>query len=139
MKDLWPSEIGYAEGKAPVTILKEQASLLGAKTENMIKAEVSYIKGSSFMDQNGFAYDFTILAPLLEDYRYRLFTIKHDVELYPLKIYTDDEILGEISPAEKDKIVINSEAELLEALKKILNSKKAKRIISAMLLQCRKV
>ncbi|MEI6103881.1 MAG: hypothetical protein WCP70_08040 [Methanothrix sp.] len=40
MADLWPNDIGNATQKAPLSILQEQASILGAKTKNLVEAEV---------------------------------------------------------------------------------------------------
>jgi len=40
MSDLWPKDIGNTNLRAPVSILREQASLLGEKTQNLVKADV---------------------------------------------------------------------------------------------------
>ena len=40
MNDLWAEDIGVTTVKTPVAILKEQASLLGNKTQNLVIGEV---------------------------------------------------------------------------------------------------
>ncbi len=40
MTDLWPETIGTVRVKSPVAILREQASLLGQKTQNLVQAQV---------------------------------------------------------------------------------------------------
>ena len=152
MVDLWPEDIDYTETKAPVSILKEQASLLGNKTKNLLKAEVRLCGSvrNNFLDkikpvlrtEQSFCYTFYFVAPTLNNYRYRLFTILHGVQLYPLGIDIDDsdveaEILktfeGALSP--KDTVIAHSESEFLETLQKILNADKTKQIMKSILAQ----
>ena len=40
MIDLWPKDLRTTTMTTPVTILREQASLLGVKTRNIVRAEV---------------------------------------------------------------------------------------------------
>ncbi len=161
MIDLWPEDIEQVEGKAPVTILREQASLLGKKTMNIVEAKVRRISNTGgpsdyigtfpaltpWIHANDFAYAFDIVAPALGDYRYGLFTMAHGVEMYPLKIKIGTEIADEVRPKIATKIndlafvgdanvlTVQSQDEFLEALKAILNSAKAQRVIKAILAQ----
>jgi hypothetical protein len=48
MTNLWPDEVGYVGLKAPLTILKEQASLLGEKTQGLVKARVEAVDKKSW-------------------------------------------------------------------------------------------
>lgn len=81
-----------------------------------------------------FRYGFYIVAPALGNYRYKLFTIQHDVNLYPVKFTTDEDIKNEIYP-DKNTISAGSEKEFLEILKKIFQSKRTKQIIGSLLSQ----
>lgn len=142
MKDLWPTNIANAENKvSPMRILKEQAALLGRKTQNIVKAKVlpekrTISKPITAVEQPKFQYSFYIVAPVLENYQYRLFTIYHDIELYPVNLIIEDEIQKEIFPEkEEQEICIYSEDEFLETLKKIFSSSKTTRLIQAILVQ----
>lgn len=43
MVDLWPADIGEPNIRTPVSILREQASLLGEKTNNIVEGQVAEI------------------------------------------------------------------------------------------------
>ena len=81
--DFWPDEITTSTERAPVAILNEQAALLAAKTRNVITAEVRPVQTS----YGQVRYDFTLVAPALDQYRFRLFGIQHKIDaLYPVTI-----------------------------------------------------
>lgn len=143
VEDLWPKELEAAKIRTPASILKEQASLLGQKTKNLVEGLVT---GS---EQGGeLSYSFFLVAPALNNYRYLLFTMSHDIRMYPLSISVEEEILAEINPelfkrwGDTVTIFITShaekaenEAEFLELLKKIFSATKTKQLIAAMLSQ----
>ncbi len=92
MTDLWPDQLDAFNLKAPVAILREQATLLGQKTKNLVQAEVE--NGTNV---NGdFTYHFFIVAPTLNNYHYRLFTIEHKITLYPVQIYLGEDLGQEL-------------------------------------------
>jgi hypothetical protein len=140
--DLWPDTIKVEKMITPVTILRQQASLLGRKTKNIIQGEVE--KGTGDFSSDSFAYTFYIVTPALNNYRYRLLSISYGVYLYPVAIKIEDkEILEEISSkfiAILTKsgilgITANSEPEFLNILRAIFNSAKVMRVISVLLSQ----
>lgn len=93
MQDLWP-EITFEEQlDSPVAILKEQAALLGDKTQHIVTAEVRPL-GTSIANQ--FVNGFYLVAPVLENYRYRLFTISHSVDPYPVTFELDELLYDEV-------------------------------------------
>lgn len=155
MLDLWPEDIGpIPDLKSPVTILREQASLLGKKTNNLVEAEVVQLE-SVISEEKEFSYAFLIVAPALDNYRYKLFTISYGINLYPVTINVDKDIQAEIPPTAEErreivksgrvftdlreeigikrKLVAESEDEFVEILKKIFSAKKTKRVIGALL------
>lgn len=139
MEDLWPKNVEKTELKAPIAILKEQASFLGKKTQNIVEAEVERIPHDYWMEESGFAYSFYIVGQALS-YKYNLFKINHGVAMYPLQIRLDDDILGEIKNDIKvstaySTIQVESEKDFLDALKIIFNSTKARQIVQAILAQ----
>lgn len=139
MMDLWPKEIGTVKIKSPVAILREQASLLGQKTKNIVTAEVSEGDG----ERGTFSYFFHIVAPALGNYRYKLLSISHEISLYPLEVNVEDAIFDEIDntlknyrdESEFQYLVADSEEKFIKILRAVLGSKKSFQVITALLSQ----
>jgi hypothetical protein len=108
---------------APVVILKEQASLLGQRTQNLVEARV--LPGQS-RNNSGFVYYFELVAPALDNYRYQLFEISHGVEFYPVRIEFEE------FSGPRNAI---SESDFMQELGNIFSSARTKRIISSLLAQ----
>jgi hypothetical protein len=78
--DLW-GEITPNAVRTPVSILREQASLLGAKTTYMVEGKVeTHVSGTRFY------HSFNLVVPALDNYSYQLFQISHEVGLYPVHV-----------------------------------------------------
>jgi len=133
MDNLWPDDITTINVKVPVAILREQASLLGKKTQNIVESQVQRLD-KGLEDVGMFVYGFYIVAPALGNYRYKLFTVCHDVSSYPVNFDIDEDIKNEICP-DKNTISAESEKEFLEILKKIFQSKRTKQIIGSLISQ----
>ena len=130
MRDLWPENIApIPELKAPTIILKEQASLLGKKTNNLLEATVTKIESTGFVEEK-FNYVFLIVAPALDNYRYKLFTVSHGIGSYPVTIWLDEDMQVEIGFTE---VVAESENEFMEILEAIFNTEKTKKTIGTLL------
>ncbi len=139
--DLWPATFGNGAIRVvntPVRLLKEQASLLATKTDNMVEAEVltTPVKDlmtpspSKFLKRfpnNGFRHAFYLRAPTLGNFRYLLFEIGQPIEMYPL-IIND-------APIEEGEIEVSNQEEFMEALRKIFANKKTQKVIQAMIAQ----
>jgi hypothetical protein len=121
---LWPEDIAVTDAVAPVVILKEQASLLGQRTQNLVEARVH--PGQLHYVGYPFVYYFELVAPALDNYRYRLFGISHGVEFYPVRIEFEE------FDGYRDAI---SESEFMDELAKIFSSERTKRIISSLIAQ----
>jgi hypothetical protein len=146
MVDLWPADLVQPlEQKAPVTILREQATLLGQKTSNLVEGRV--VEGTTQLP-GLFVYSFQLIAPVLKNYSYRLFSIRHDINLYPLQVSLDDDLVDEVFGDRKKEILlpdgsesimidrtVSSEEEFLEALSKIFGASKTRHIINALIAQ----
>jgi len=151
MVDLWPPELKVAEVKSPVAILREQAALLKGKTEHEIEADVELGESKT----QGFIYHFYLVAPTLNNYHFRLFSVVHDVTLYPVTIYVGEDLGEELSATvdkedQSNKIVqllsnsgfakielkytlqAENEADFIELLGKILQSRKTREVIGAL-------
>ena len=139
MSNLWPMDIGKERINSPNTILREQASFLGSATNNLVQGEVIKDKGY----EANFRYYFHIVAPSVGNYHYRLMTMYHPIEIYPVHIFVEDSILNELSehftvehlePYENG-VAVRSEEEFSTALKTIFASEKTKKVITSLLSQ----
>lgn len=142
MPDLWP-EIGVPNIRTPVSVLREQASLLGAKTNNVLEGDVTKVDGAVHWAVSWeFIYVFHIVAPLLKDFRYRLLSIAHRIDMYPLRVRLSEELVREITDAGAP-FIFNSyyvaetenEEAFMELIRLTLNSAKTMKIIHSLLAQ----
>ena len=134
MEDLWPKDIkSESKIKLPVAILREQGALLGEKTKNIVTGEVRE-SARQLQERRVFDFTFYITSTALE-YAYRLFSISYKITLYPV-VFTiaDDDILKELGLESRHTYIeANNEEEFKDYLKRIFNSAKSKRVISAIL------
>jgi len=145
MIDLWPSELSTVDQRSPLTILKEQASLLGEKTQNIVIAVLEDISGiwPWSLKNYPFKYGFQLTCPALGHYRFRLFSIGFDIDIYPVRFDLDsdvaEEIIGEthVEPGMNGKFQASNEEEFIEILKRIFSSRKTARVIRALLSQAK--
>lgn len=131
MNDLWP-EFAPAEGEVPpITILKQQASVLGLKLKNLIEAEVE-TGAPDYYDQRLLCHTLVLIAPVLNFYRYKLLEVEHSAtELYPATIKASS---GD--PANPiSNIKADNQEEFKAALKDIFASAETKRVIENLLAQ----
>ncbi|MGZ5585239.1 MAG: hypothetical protein ACXWE4_01050 [Methylobacter sp.] len=118
--DLWPDLTGEPEVKSPLLILREQASKLGAKTSNIIEAEVTANPSS-----DGSLYvRFMLKAPALNGYEYVLLSINQPVDLYPVNL-TDD-FFGDTA---------KNEQEFKQFLENLFKSERTVKIIRSLIAQ----
>ncbi|GAB4202400.1 MAG: hypothetical protein OHK0022_25560 [Roseiflexaceae bacterium] len=133
MEDLWPDDISFNAIKAPVAILKEQAALLGKKTNKIVTAKITRRTNETFKP---FMYTFHLVAPALQNYHYRLFSIGHDINLYPVTFHIDTDIRKELHPGKEPfEFTAENEDDFISLLRQILKSKKTKFIIESILAQ----
>lgn len=150
--DLWPDDLlSQPDIKAPITILKEQASLLGKKTKNLIEAEVrpdqevetpttlERIIGQTrprlLLNEGEFRYDFYLVAKTL-GYRYKLLSMQHNINLYPVAVLPDEDIMAEITgDQEVRQLRAETEQQLIELMQQVFTAKKTRRVIQALLAQ----
>ena len=147
MDDLWPESIGQtSDSLTPITILQEQAKLLGDKTQNIVTADVETVIDNE--KRKPFVYGFYVVAPVLQNFRYRLLEVSHNIELYPLSIYVDEEIINENegwndieqeNSWSKKYFKAKDESEFIDLLKIIFSSNKTKRIIANLMSQSKQL
>jgi hypothetical protein len=78
MPDLWPSDFGQSDVVPPVSILREQADLIGKKTRGVIYGTIQTSKAGT-----DFLHEFMLVVPTLDNYTYRLLFVRHPIQLYP--------------------------------------------------------
>lgn len=116
--DLWPDDIGETDLVPPVSIMREQASLLGRKTNQLIRARVD-----SSGERDALIHRFILRVPAL-DYEIELFSISHYVSLYPLSFSWQG--------GEKE---LSTSEEFVDYLKKVLQSRDTKKVVHSLLAQ----
>lgn len=128
--DLWPDEIAVAdEPIPPITILKQQASLLGRKTKNLVEAEV-HSEVTDF--QRLLRHTFFLVAPVVGLDQFPLLYVEHPVtRMYPatIKVNPDD------PSSSVREFVAKDEAEFKQHLKAIFAEEPVKRVIGNLLAQ----
>src|SRR5436309_2263893 len=118
-QDFWPTDL-KAAATAPAAILRQQAALLGQKTHNLVEAQVETVSSPPYLIHN-----FVLVAPSLDNYRFNLFRIHHEIApMYPV-----------IASQKNTQRKLESEEELLEWLKQTLGSEETKRVINSLLSQ----
>ncbi len=138
-RNLWPQDLFTAVDvqRTPLALLREQATLLGEQTKNLVEAKVTTsvepslprnfqtlatLIGSS--TNNSFVQKFSLVSTALGNYTYELFRVAHPVEGYPVKVFFQDE-----------EYVAILEDELIGVLKMIFAHEKTRRVIQAMIAQ----
>jgi len=116
--DLWAPDIGKTQVTTPLAILRSQAALLAQKTNHVLEALVETTAEGSI-----FRHDFCILAPALDNYKYRLFGIWTGIDLYPIR------------QSRGTAVELRSEQEFVDWLKDELSSDKTRTVILALLSQ----
>lgn len=116
--NLWP-KFEISKIRTPKSILEEQASFLGERTKNLIKAEVRPANTNS----SDLKFFFRISVPAL-DYKMNILSITHPVTLYPIQVHSN------IHNWHKS---VNNEKDFFEVLADILSNEKLKKDIENLL------
>jgi len=130
--DLWP-DIEQSNVVPPLAILREQAAALGAKTGHLLEGRVQ-----TRTDEGGnFVHSFYVVAPTLDNYTYRLFSISHGADPYPITLpnTTAKSPLPRSPLLKGAPIKLTSEGDLINYIREVLNSEKTKRIVGSLLAQ----
>ena len=77
-----------------------------------------------------FAFEFFLTSPGTPNYKYRIMFFTYTAGQYPVGIVLDNEIANEIG--EEQNIKCNSENEFMEAVKRIINSNKVRKVIDTL-------
>jgi hypothetical protein len=123
-EDLWP-ELNLASAVTPLSILREQATLLGKRTRGVLKGEVE-----TWSAGGRITHSFNIVVPSLGGYKSTLFSVYHFPTGYPL--YAD--MMAKASPSggipiETFPKEIVDENEFRNWLRQTFHSDEVKRIV----------
>ena len=113
----------------PVAILKELAQELTKKTQGLVIAEVQPDE-RDYNHPHHFGFQFTIVAPSLNNYHYDVLSIWHDLKLYPLRIYLFDD---------NTNIEVSNQESFEEELKHIFSSSNTRKVINGLLAQVKQI
>ncbi|HTW65727.1 MAG TPA: hypothetical protein VME17_13965 [Bryobacteraceae bacterium] len=124
--DFWPDLSGARSTVTPLSLMKQQAALLGTRTHNLLEGEVA-----STADQGRrLVHRFLIRAPTL-NYTYEVFRVSHNVAaLYPVFVES-----GPHSRLQTQQVHLDSEIEFMAWLKDVLGSDDTKRVLDSLLAQ----
>ena len=118
IQDLWGETVATVEVHTPTTLLRQQASLLGPKTKNLVEAEVTTTSSGADI-----VHSFNLVVPTLDGYTYRLFRLMtRGPSLYPLDI-TEGPDKGSS---------LRNEVELINYLRRVLGSPETTQLVGAL-------
>jgi len=115
---LWPEDLVMtADPRSPKSILEEQAAALAPLTHNKVIATVVASSQSTWV-----TLDFVLVAPALNNYRYKLFKVRHKLHPeYPAEIVWDA------------NLTVKDEDSLRERLAKIFRAETTSRVLSELM------
>lgn len=155
MTNLWKFDVAkllQKKEKSPKEILEEQCSYLATMTNNKVTAYVTdddtetfpyFVESNSVdVDKNPFVlgdvgdtdmylYEFWISSPKTPKYKFRVFWIYYNMDLYPAMIKLEENIANELNLSTALKI--ESKEHFIAELKDILNSKYLLEVIKKLL------
>ncbi len=118
--NLWGDLNDFGELRSPKQMLEEQAALLETATKGILTGEV---KVSTILAD--FEITFSIVAPHVNNYRYKVLTVRHTLEFFPARVtYMENRHW-------KTREVQN-ESELKEAMRQIFQADNTRRVINSL-------
>jgi hypothetical protein len=118
------------ELRAPVVILKEQASKLGELTNMSLIGNVQITR-----EYASISMILSIIVPSLDNYEYEVLKATHEALIYPVKVYDLNDTLG-ASPR-WEPIKCEDEADFIKVVTDILSSETIHKVIASLLAQTR--
>lgn len=141
MENLW-GQIDTSKIDTPKSILEEQAKYLSDATRKNVFADVerNLLTEKKNEDEN-LVYDFIIRGKHVENFGYKLFSIEHPIDLYPVKIQLDKKTFEEIERLIKEYsslpilsyVTVDCKEDYIDVLRYILTSKRVKNLITGVL------
>lgn len=92
--NMWQVDLETPIAQSPASILREQGAFLSEKTDGKIIGDV--IQDDEFDESGRFWWTMYLRAPALGNYRFRLLSIEHGTDFYPLSLRADEDAVAEI-------------------------------------------
>ncbi len=121
-ENLWGSLDSFKITKTPLSIVREQGTLLTEATKGILQG---YVKIDS--ESGTISFSFSIIAMRLNQYKYELLRVQHGIKIYP--------VLVRSTTKEKAWKKCDNETSFLAAIKSILSSTETRKIIESLLSQ----
>ena len=103
--DLWPTSELESAVLTPIAILRTQATLLGQKTQGLLRGDVRVTN-----EKGKLLLNFDVVAPAVNNYRFTLLSVRHPRGAsYPATLYTQTFVTLEKVSASKGAYVPDSE------------------------------
>jgi hypothetical protein len=142
--NLWSDDI-KVNVVTPLAVLRKQAHLLTQMTKGVLEADVATVD-TVYGDSGTIRHGFDVIAPAL-DYRQRLFTATHGVQVYPVVLEADcfrsqshpdlnAVKLGpgyDLEPERAGTRQAKTEDEFLNLVREILRSDKVRSVIQSLI------
>lgn len=135
MKNLWPESFDKFQISTPKEVLEDQAKLLPKLTGDLVYSEVAELNihnSPGEIYDKSFRYGFFIRGKFLENYRYQLFSIGHNILIYPALMVLDTEISKELGLA-NEVITLDNEDQFIDILEKTLKTSRVGKIVSSIM------
>lgn len=126
--DLWGDEITVSV-RTPLSILKEQATLLETKTRGILRATVE-----TSIDETRVNHRLKIFAPALK-YSIEILTASHDIDfVYPVLVQSEDTVVDIYAPRKINlPLQASFDSEFTELLGTFLTSKSVKSVLHSLI------
>lgn len=136
--NLWPPATVSVDIVSPLAILRTQAQNLTEMTKGLLAGEVTSVdEGPDVV-----VHQFEVVAPALNKYRHRILSVKHNRNLvYPVYFDTPTSLASIVATVAKGSATnkADTEAEFLEALTGVLNSRVVLSVISSLIARINEV
>ncbi|MGH7171820.1 MAG: hypothetical protein ACRELG_16205 [Gemmataceae bacterium] len=140
--DLWPEDVQPLTVLTPLAILRFQAGQLRQRTNGLLEAEVQ----SSERVDSRMQHSFDLIAPALNRYRYRLFTVDHEQQMvYPVRVDFPEQESVEDPPRGGRSLKLpasdwaTTQDEFLKEIARILQSPRVRSVIHSLLARSNEV
>ncbi len=118
--------------RAPLTIMKEQATVLTEQTRGSLVGSVE----TDAYGAGDLVINLSIQVPSLNNNKYRLMTYTQPITMYPGTLASGvPKASGSHQYAPPQSIEVENEEEFLAALKRLLSSDEVKHLLSSLLVQ----
>lgn len=137
MESFWPSSFNPENFLTPAKILNIQADFLPKLTNDVVYAEVLNISDNynlelDIYEETDFCYQFVLKSKYMNQYKFDVLNIFHDIDVFPLKVYLNVDIAKDLG-LNNNKRKIENEEEFKKLLKDVLQSKKISRVVNNIL------